>query len=136
MFSFAAKRVANLGVSKGHLTPCPPSPNCVCSDARDDPHHVDPLRLIVPVEQAWPAVCAAVRALRGAHIVRETAEYLHAECRSTLFGFVDDLELLLCPDDSAIAVRSASRLGYSDLGVNRRRVEQLRAALARRGIVS
>jgi uncharacterized protein (DUF1499 family) len=135
MFSFAGKRPPNLEDPKGHLTPCPSSPNCVSSDAGDDTHHVDPLRLVVPGEQAWPAVRTAVLALRGVHIVWETAVYLHAECRSTLFGFVDDLELLLHPDDNVIAVRSASRLGYSDLGVNRRRVEYLRTALAKRGIV-
>jgi uncharacterized protein (DUF1499 family) len=135
MLSFGTKRPPNLKVSNGHLAPCPSSPNCVCSDVRDDPHHVEPLRLVVPVEQAWPAVRTAVLALHGAHIVTETAVYLHAECRSALFGFVDDLELLLRRDDGVIAVRSASRLGYSDLGVNRRRVENLRTTLVRRGIV-
>lgn len=135
MFSFAGRRPPNLEDPKGHLTPCPSSPNCVSSDAGDTAHYVDPLRLVVPEERAWPAVRTAVLALRGVHIVSETAVYLHAECRSALFGFIDDLELLLRPGDGVIAVRSASRLGYSDLGVNRRRVEYLRAALARRGIV-
>lgn len=135
MFSFAGRRPPNLEDPKGHLTPCPSSPNCVSSDAGDTAHYVDPLRLVVPEERAWPAVRTAVLALRGVHIVSETAVYLHAECRSALFGFIDDLELLLRQDDSVIAVRSASRLGYSDLGVNRRRVEHLRAVLARQGIV-
>lgn len=136
MFSFAGKRPPNLEDPKGHLAPCPSPPNCVSSDTGDGAHYVDPLRMVVPWEQAWPAVRTTVLALRGVHIVSETAVYLHAECRSALFGFVDDLELLLRPDERVIAVRSASRLGYSDLGVNRRRVEHLRAALARRGIVS
>ncbi len=135
MYSFAGKCPPNLEDPKRHLTPCPSSPNCVSSDAGDAAHYVDPLRLVVPAEQAWPAVHTAVLALRGVHIVSETAVYLHAECRSVLFGFVDDLELLLRPDEGVIAVRSGSRLGYSDLGVNRRRVEHLRAALARQGIV-
>ena len=65
----------------------------------------------------------------------ETDDYLHAECRSALFGFVDDLELHLRASDGIIAVRSASRLGYGDLGVNRRRVESLRSALARQDMV-
>jgi uncharacterized protein (DUF1499 family) len=66
--------------------------------------------------------------------VNETSGYLHAECRSALLGFVDDLELHLRPSEGVIAVRSASRLGYSDFGVNRRRVEVLRASLISRGM--
>jgi uncharacterized protein (DUF1499 family) len=68
-------------------------------------------------------------------IVRETADYLHAECRSTLFGFIDDLELNLRPTEGIIAVRSASRLGYSDFGANRRRIERLRASLIIQGVL-
>jgi len=67
--------------------------------------------------------------------VKETSDYLHAECRSAWFGFVDDLELHLRPSEASIAVRSASRLGYSDLGVNRRRVEDLRASLIGRQVL-
>lgn len=135
MFSFAGKHPPDLEDPKRPLAPCPSSPNCVSSDADDAAHYIAPLELAVPGEQAWSAVRSAVLALRRVHIVSETPVYLHAECRSALFGFVDDLELLLRPGDGVIAVRSASRLGYSDLGVNRRRVEYLRAALARRGIV-
>jgi uncharacterized protein (DUF1499 family) len=69
------------------------------------------------------------------HIVTDSAGYLHAECESAVFGFVDDLELHLRPDEGVIAVRSASRLGYSDVGANRRRVERLRAMLTRLGVV-
>jgi uncharacterized protein (DUF1499 family) len=68
-------------------------------------------------------------------VVEETANYLHAECASALFGFVDDLELHLRESNNIVAIRSASRVGYSDLGVNRRRVEGLREALRARGIV-
>ncbi len=66
-------------------------------------------------------------------IVTESPEYLHAECRSSVFGFVDDLELQLRPSDGIIAVRSASRLGHSDFGVNRKRIETLRNALIKKG---
>jgi uncharacterized protein (DUF1499 family) len=69
------------------------------------------------------------------HVITESDNYLHAECESAVFGFVDDLELHLRSLEGVIAVRSASRLGYSDLGVNRRRVERLRAMLARQGVV-
>jgi uncharacterized protein (DUF1499 family) len=76
-----------------------------------------------------------VAKLPRTRIVTDAEGYLHAECRSALLGFVDDLELHLRPADAQIAVRSASRLGYSDMGVNRRRVEALRAALAARGVI-
>jgi uncharacterized protein (DUF1499 family) len=110
----------------GRLAPCPRSPNCVSSDAADAEHGIAPLAL---------AAREAVAALPRTRIVSEGGDSLHAECRSALFRFVDDLELQLRPAEGVIAVRSASRIGYSDLGVNRRRVEALRSALRARGAV-
>jgi uncharacterized protein (DUF1499 family) len=120
-------------VADARLAPCPASPNCVSSDAADARHAVAPLVLAAPPEDAWRAARAAVAALPRTRIVGETPTSLHAECRSALFGFVDDLELELRAAEGVIAVRSASRVGYSDLGVNRRRIEGLRAALRERG---
>jgi uncharacterized protein (DUF1499 family) len=77
----------------------------------------------------------SVASLSRTKIISETSDYLHAECTSAVFGFVDDLELHLRTAEGLIAVKSASRLGYSDLGVNRRRIEDLRALLAKQGIV-
>ncbi len=68
-------------------------------------------------------------------IVTETDDYLHAECRSAFFGFVDDLELHLRPTQGIIALRSAARLGHSDFGVNRKRVENLRLLLRNQGVI-
>ena len=68
-------------------------------------------------------------------IVSETDEYLHAECSSAVFGFVDDLELYLRPTHDVIAIRSAARLGHSDFGVNRKRVENLRLLLRNQGVI-
>jgi len=65
----------------------------------------------------------------------ETDDYLHAECSSAFFGFVDDLELHLRPGQGTIAVRSAARLGHSDFGVNRKRVEKLRSLLTQQGVI-
>ncbi len=137
LFSLAGTPPRNLGVSDGRLAACPSSPNCVCSDADpgDATHHVAPLQLAEPGAAAWAAVREAVAALPRTRIVTERPDYLHAECRSALLGFVDDLELHLREAEGVVAVRSASRLGHSDLGVNRRRVESLRAALAARGVV-
>ena len=82
-----------------------------------------------PATEVWQTVRKLVLEMPRTRIVNETSDYLHAECRSSVFGFVDDLELHLRPSEDIIAVRSASRLGYSDFGVNQRRIETLRAAL-------
>jgi uncharacterized protein (DUF1499 family) len=131
----AGPRPSTLGPSGERLAACPASPNCVSSDATDAAHAVAPFALAVPAAQAWPVVLDAVAALPRTRIVTDAEGYLHAECRSALLGFVDDLELQLHPSAGQIAVRSASRLGHSDLGVNRRRVETLRRTLAARGVL-
>ncbi len=112
------------------LAPCPDTPNCVASHAEDPEHAIEPIRYEGGAEAAWTAVRRAVESLPRTTIVREEDGYLHAECRSMILRFVDDLELQLQPDAGIIAVRSASRLGRSDFGVNRKRVERLRAAMA------
>jgi uncharacterized protein (DUF1499 family) len=105
------------------------------SDAADKAHQVAPFSLAVEPAQAWRAVHLAVSGLPRTEIVTDTGAYLRAECRSALFRFVDDLELLLRPEEGTIAVRSASRIGYSDFGVNRTRIETLRRTLVSAGVV-
>jgi uncharacterized protein (DUF1499 family) len=122
-------------VGDGRLAACPASPNCVSSEAERPSQRVEPLKLAVPAEQAWPAVRQAVASLPRTRLVTQDAHHLHAECSSAVFGFVDDLELVLRAEQGVVALRSASRVGYSDMGVNRRRVEKLREALRRQGIV-
>jgi len=135
LISCAGKRPPNLGISSTGLAVCPSSPNCVSSDASDSVHAIPPFQLEISTTEAWPQVQDAVSALSGTQIVKATDVYLHAECKSSLLGFVDDLELQLRPSEGLITIRSASRVGFSDLGVNRRRVERLRAALINRGII-
>ncbi len=67
-------------------------------------------------------------------VIRGDEGYLHAEVASAIFGYVDDLELQLRAKQHEIAVRSASRMGWSDMGVNRRRVESIRKKLVERGV--
>ena len=119
----------------GALPPCVAAPNCVSSDASGERHSVAPLRLALPAPEAWRAVRRVVAALPRTRIVSESDSVLRAECTSAVFRFVDDLELRLRPDQGIVAVRSASRTGWSDFGVNRRRVEEIRAALIREGVV-
>jgi uncharacterized protein (DUF1499 family) len=107
------------------LQPCPDSPNCVSSLATDS-HRIAPLTYRDDPEHAWIRLKAAVQAQPRTTITDETAHRLHAEARSLIFRFVDDLDFVLRPDKNLIQVRSAARTGYSDLGVNRRRVERIR----------
>ena len=115
------------------LADCGSRPNCVSSTATNPKRRVGPWRLVAEPEVAWPIVREVVAATERTIIIEANERYLHAEARSRIFRFVDDLELLL--DGSEISVRSASRVGYSDRGVNRRRVEALRQQLVDRGLI-
>jgi uncharacterized protein (DUF1499 family) len=115
----------------GTLPPCPDKPNCVSSLAPDEDHRIPPYRLAAGTD--WPAVRAAVAAMPRTLIVEERDGYLRAEATSRIFRFVDDLELLRSGSGDRVDVRSASRVGHGDMGVNRERVEALRQALAAAG---
>ena len=132
LFSCAGTRPTDIGITDGRLAPCPSSPNCVSSDADpgDTTHYVAPLAIRGDASDAWKAAGDAVAALPRTEIITQSDDYLYAECTSALMGFVDDLELHLRPTEGIIAVRSASRLGYGDMGVNRARIESLRTALS------
>lgn len=117
------------------LPPCPDKPNCVCSQApRDDAQHaIQPLRFDGDPAAAWEALRRALAAMPRITVVEDSGEYLRAEARSLVFRFVDDLECVLDAQASVIHVRSASRVGHGDLGVNRKRVERLRELMDRPG---
>ena len=124
------------GVNHDSIAGCPDSPNCVSSTApQDDSHHIDPFILASPVEQSWNKVIQAVPELPRTKIVRQTDSCIFAESRSRVFRFVDDLSLCLHAPQGLVAVRSASRTGYSDFGVNRKRVEKLRKLLSSQGVL-
>ncbi|HVB48459.1 MAG TPA: DUF1499 domain-containing protein [Burkholderiales bacterium] len=128
---FSGRRPDNLGVTDGHLTPCRPTPNCVSSQA--DPaharHYVAPLAFAGGAQQAMAALRRVIEATPRATVIRQASNYLYAEFRSRLLGFVDDVEFICDEKSHVIHVRSASRLGRSDFGVNRARVEMIRARL-------
>lgn len=131
--ALSQRRPASLGVKDGRLAPCPAAPNCVSSQAEDAAHRVAPLPLAGTPDDALKRLKQVLTALPRTAIVTASDGYLHAECKSRLIGFVDDVELLVDEQARVIHIRSASRVGYSDLGVNRQRVEQIRAALAETG---
>ena len=112
------------------LEPCPQSPNCVSSQAWDPSQRVPPFTFVGTAGDALDALAALIAADPAATIVERRDIYLHAEYRSRIFGFVDDLELVADEEGGLVHVRSASRRGWSDLGVNRRRVEALHEAFS------
>ena len=125
---FNWRRPDNLGVSNGRLAPCRRTPNCVSSQA--DPSNREHYIAPIPFRgDAMAAVRRAVAAMPRAKVISEKENYLYAEFRSKLLGYVDDVEFFY--DGAAIQVRSASRLGRRDFNVNRNRVEQLRAMITR-----
>lgn len=132
--SCAAKHSAESLKTVDVLSPCPDSPNCVSSDAKDDGHRIAPLTFSIAEAKAWQILKELVLKRPRTIIVTEKPNYLHVTSRSAVFGFVDDLEFQLRAGQGLIAVRSASRTGYYDFGVNRKRVEELRAALLQAGV--
>ena len=105
------------------------------SSSADAPgRRVAPFRLKGDADKAWEGIVKQVAALPQTRVIASDSRYLHAECASRLFGFIDDLEFRR-DDDSSIAIRSAARTGYWDFGVNRRRLEALEKTLREMGVI-
>lgn len=114
------------GIQNGRLMPCPRSPNCVSSYETDTSHQTEPLTYNGPREKAINAVLSILEAMPEAIIIKSDVDYVHAEFRSKIFKFVDDVEFQFVEASPVIHIRSASRVGYSDLGVNKKRMELIR----------
>lgn len=125
----AGERPGELGVRDGKLKQCPASPNCVSSLAQPGGHQIAPLSFSGDPDTAFAQLRLVLSRRGDATLVEEQRDYLRVEFRTPL-GFVDDAEFLLDRQLRLIQLRSASRLGYSDLGKNRSRVEELRKQLA------
>ena len=126
---FAGNRPTTIGVQAGKLAPCPGTPNCVNSQSQEATHKIEPLTYKSTPQEAIADLKKVIQSLPKTKIITETEKYLYAEFTSKLMGFVDDVEFLIDDNAKVIHVRSASRLGKSDLGVNRQRIETLRAKL-------
>ena len=112
------------------LKACPASPNCVLSTAAaDEKHRIAPFPFAGPAAEALARVKAAALSFPRTAVVEEQPGYVHLTFRSALFRFVDDVELEVDEAAKVVNVRSASRVGHSDLGVNRKRVEAIRAKI-------
>ena len=125
---FSWKRPGNLGVKDGRLAPPKRTPNSVSSqaDAADSEHYIAPIPFKGDAIAAMAAVRKSVESMDGATVIRHEGNYLYAEYRTKLMRFVDDVEFVFDEKAGLIHVRSASRLGRRDFGVNRARVESIR----------
>jgi len=110
------------------LSPCPASPNCVSSQAADQRRRVAPLAYGDSPTRARQRLLAILNRAPRVRMSAVEEDYIHAEFRSRVFRFVDDMEFYFVPDSKVVHVRSASRVGYYDFGANRRRVEEIRRA--------
>lgn len=117
-----------LGVFFGYFKPCPETPNCVSSQATRAEQKIEPI-LFVGVDRtiAYQALREVIASMPRAEVLVSRVDYMHVEFRSFWLGYRDDTEFALNDTTGRIEVRSASRLGKGDLGVNRKRVEEIRA---------
>lgn len=132
----AGSAPSDLGVRDGKLAPPALTPNSVSSQADLHPGHpqqayarIAPLSYSGDAAAAMKQLAGAIRQMDGATVVRDQPDYLYVQFRTRWLGFVDDAEFWQDPAAQVIQVRSASRLGESDLGLNRQRIESLRQRL-------
>ncbi len=122
-----------LGANDGRLAPCPATPNCVASRDAAPRQSMEPLRYAGSQEEARRALLSIVKRMERGRVVDERPGYIRAEFRSRFFGFVDDVEFLFDGGAGRIDFRSASRVGRSDFGANRVRLEEIRRRLTSSG---
>lgn len=131
----SGKRTDAIGVGPSGLSSCPKSPNCVSSEANDKQHAIESFCLKGDPNVSWLLIQDEITSMPGGVIITATANYIHVECKSRIFRFIDDLELYFNSSNGIISIRSASRIGYSDFGANRRRVELLRSELRAKQVI-
>lgn len=126
---FSNRRPNDLGIKSGRLANCPNRHNCVSSQTEDRDHFIAPLNFGSNPAYAMERLKILVGGVDGATIINCNNYYIYAECKTSILGFIDDLEFYWSPIDKVCHVRSASRVGYSDLGKNRKRIEKIRQKL-------
>ncbi len=114
-----------LGLKNGLLRPCPGKPNCVVSQHADKKHFIQPIKYQLDKKAAQQKLIEIITLMPRTKLVEEKKDYYRAESKSKFFGFVDDMEFLFLKD-KLIHIRSAAQVGYSDFGVNRKRLESIR----------
>ena len=124
----ATRTTAGSAENPYKFSPCPDSPNCVSTQSTDKAHFIEPLHYADSLADARQKLISILKNTKRVRLVKVETDTIHAEFRSSIFKFIDDVELYFPPDQAIIHVKSASRKGYYDFGANRRRVERLHAA--------
>ncbi|MBW2184580.1 MAG: DUF1499 domain-containing protein [Deltaproteobacteria bacterium] len=119
-------RPATLRVTKGRLAPRPDAPHCVSTQSEDEGHRMEPFLYTTSQAEAQEKLLTIIRSMKRTKIISIKNDYLHAECTSAFFRYVDDVEFYFDDEQKLIHFRSSSRLGYYDVGVNRRRMGKIR----------
>lgn len=126
----------NTGLMANKLKACPNTPNCVqSSDSTDESHYMKPWKYSAPREITYKLILQKLEETNRVRIASAEENYIHAVFSIPLFGFKDDVEFYFPGNENTIYFRSASRVGHSDLGVNKRRMNTLRKALIRQGTI-
>jgi len=120
-------RLENLGLKNNLLATCPKSPNCVLSQKSDPTHQIQPIRYTDSLEEAKERLYQVIQSMNGTRIITQKAVYWHIEFTTCCLRFIDDVEFYFVEYEALIHLRSASRQGYWDLGVNRERVKAIRS---------
>ncbi len=123
-------KTPEIRITNGSLLPCPSTPNCVSSQAEDEKHRVPPIP--IPTDKAVDIrkiIVNALNSMKGVEIFENGENQIHAVFKSKIFRFKDDVDFLIDKENGCLHIRSASRIGYSDFGVNRERVEKLRTII-------
>jgi uncharacterized protein (DUF1499 family) len=130
IFNCSGNKPDDLGVREGQLKICPDKPNCVNSQLKDnDSHYIEPITFISSKSEEKKKLKSIIANLPRTQLIKEEDGYLYYEFTSMLMRYVDDVEFYFDDSTKLIHVRSASRLGHSDLGVNRKRIETIRQSL-------
>jgi uncharacterized protein (DUF1499 family) len=113
------------GIVDGKFYACPNTPNCVSTQATDSQHKMDPIKYSGSLSDAKARIIDIINSLKRSRIITDENSYIHIEFRTATFRFVDDVEFLFEDSEKIIHFRSRARLGYSDMGVNRKRMEKI-----------
>jgi len=115
-----------IGIADGKFHPCPKSPNCVSTQSTDEKHRMEAIQYSSTVDEAKGKIKNIITSFKRNKLITETENYLHFEFRTATFKFVDDVEFYLDDKEKLIHFRSAARMGWSDMGVNRKRMRKIK----------
>lgn len=128
-----ASKPEDLGVDNGQFKPCPSSPNCVSTqaDTSDNEHYIEPIKYKITNEKAKKKLMDVIDQMPRTNVIKNQDDYIYVTFTTRIMRFVDDVEFYLPANNKVIHFRSASRIGYSDLGKNRERMNSVKEKFAK-----